>query len=83
MEHWEQAASMFHGVLASNNRIGLSELYVRTCNKRENWCCFMLLVGYNVTDNGFKQVQIDYLAVISNLDKLVYRRISNNSYKIK
>ena len=67
------------------NRIGLSELYVRTCNKRENQCCFKLLVGYNVTptDNGFKQVQIDYLAVISNLDKLVYCRISNNSYKIK
>ena len=26
---------------------------------------------YTPTDNGFKQVQIAYLAVISNLDKLV------------
>ena len=26
---------------------------------------------YTPTDNGFKQIQIAYLAVISNLDKLV------------
>ena len=28
-------------------------------------------LGCKPTDNGFKQVQIAYLAVISNLDKLV------------
>ena len=35
---------------------------------------FQLLVSYEVytpTDNGFKQVQIAYLALISNIDKIV------------
>ena len=36
-------------------------------------CRFKLLVSYDVqqAENGFKQVEIAYLAVISHLDKLV------------
>ena len=58
------------GVLASNNlEKGLipSELYVRKLAP------FQIAgkLQYMPTHNGFKQVQIAYLAVISNIDKLV------------
>ena len=35
-------------------------------------CCFKLLIGYEVqrAENGFKQVEIAYLATISHLDEL-------------
>ena len=47
----------------------LSELYV-TSEKIDTVSTAGKLRG-TPTDNGFKQVQITYLAVISNLDKLV------------
>ena len=40
-------------------------------DQAEHCCRFKLLVSYDISTNGFKQVQIAYLAVISRPEPIV------------